>query len=125
RAGQATPLDLDRAHLDALATTHVKTSSPVRTRDTSAVLDYRGVLVSRLLDLAHADAAARTVTFVASDGYLSTISLDDARRWPILLALELEGRPIARSDGGPLLLAFPETGHPEVRARFGATAWCF
>lgn len=124
-AGQATPLDLDFTRLEALATTHIRTSSPVRTRDTAAVLDYRGVLLSALLDLAHADPSAQVITFVAADGFISTVDVADARRFPIVLALELDGKPIARADGGPLLLSFPETDFPEVRAKYREVSWCF
>lgn len=123
--GQATPTDLDFARLEALATTHVKTSSPVRTRDTAAVLDYRGVLVSALLDLAHADPSAQVITFVAADGFISTVDVADARRFPIVLALELDGKPITRADGGPLLLSFPETEFADVRAKYREVSWCF
>lgn len=123
--GEATPLVLDWSRLDALATTHVKTSSPVRTRDTSAVLDYRGVLLSKLLELAHAREAVDTLTFVASDGFISAVDASDARRFPIMLAVELDGKPIARSDGGPLLLVFPESEFPEVRAKYKEVSWCF
>jgi len=123
--GEATPLELDWSRLDALATTHIKTSSPVRTRDTKAVLDYRGVLLSKLLEVAHAKAGADSLTFVASDGFIASVDAADARRFPIMLAVELDGKPIARSDGGPLLLAFPESDFPEVRAKYKEVSWCF
>ncbi|CAN5463381.1 hypothetical protein BH09MYX1_BH09MYX1_38780 [soil metagenome] len=124
-AGQATALDLDFARLDALATTHVRTSSPVRTRDTAAVLDYRGVLLSALLDLAHGDPSAKVLTFVASDGFISTVDATAARKYPIMLAVELEGKPITRADGGPVLLIFPETEFADVRAKYHEVSWCF
>ena len=123
--GEVTPLELDWSRLDALATTHIKTSSPVRTRDTKAVLDYRGVLLSKLLELAHAKASADALTFVASDGFIAAVDAADARKYPVMLAVELDGKPIARSDGGPLLLAFPESDFPEVRAKYKEVSWCF
>jgi len=123
--GEASPLELDWSRLEAMATTHMKTSSPVRTRDTKAVLDYRGVLLSKLLELAHAKDGVETLTFVASDGFIASVAAADARKFPIMLAVELDGKPVARSDGGPLLLAFPESEFPEVRAKYTEVSWCF
>lgn len=55
---------------------------------------YRGVALATLLRLASAQAAARYVT-VASGGYSVVLTREQAEDQRVLLALELDGEPLA------------------------------
>jgi hypothetical protein len=62
---------------------------------------------------------------VAHDAFRSTIEVADARRWPIALALEMDGRPIPRAGGGPLFLVFPHATEPASARRYNDRYWSF
>lgn len=115
----------DWAALDELATSHVATRNPQNPTDRARVIDFRGVLVRDLLDRFAADPAATEVTFVALDGFRSTIDVDGLRRFRVLLALAADGAPIDRASGGPLYLVFPHSESPETEALYPDRYWSF
>jgi hypothetical protein len=117
--------NLGWSEVERLAQAHVKTTSPQNPADPTARIDFRGVPVSTLIDLAKPDPSVTEITFVAQDAFRSTISLEDARRWPILLAIEADGKPIPRSSGGPVFLIFPHSDFPESREKYPDRYWCF
>lgn len=116
------PLRFSWQQLQALATTHVKTSDPNHTSDIKEILDFRGVLVSTLLDK-FGKTDSTEVTFIAADAFQATISLTDLRRYPIMIAVERDGKEISRSDGGPLYLVFPHTQYPELQLKYTDKFW--
>ncbi len=115
----------DWAALDALATTHVPTKNPQNPTDRARVIDFRGVLVRDLLDRFAAAPAATEVTFVAIDGFRSTVDVAGARRFRVALALEADGAPIERTSGGPIYLVFPHSEAPDSEALYPDRYWCF
>ena len=64
---------LDWRALEAAATAHVATVNPQNPTDRARVIDFRGVLVRDLLDRFAAAPDVREVTFVALDGFRSTV----------------------------------------------------
>ena len=42
-----------------------------------------------------------------------------------MLALERNGKPLSRSDGGPLHLIFPYSDRPEIANKYSARYWAF
>lgn len=110
--------------LQTWANMRVRTRSPFKTSQIEGILDFRGIPVSTLLDKFVADRNSE-VTFVAFDAYRATISLEDLRRYPITLALEKNGKPISRSEGGPLFLVFPQTQYPELQKKYQEGFWVF
>jgi hypothetical protein len=115
---------LEWPELDALATAHVRTTNPHNTTHLEQIIEYRGVPVSKLLDRFGAAPAATEATFVSIDGYRATIDLEDARRFPIALAVAADGAPIDRWHGGPMYLVFPHREHPESK-RYSGRFWAF
>lgn len=105
--------------INALAKTHVKTTDPTHTSDVNAVLDYRGILISDLLDQSGAreeqGPGGAEVTIVAADGFLHARPLSDVKKFPILLAIERDGVPLVRKTGGPVLETMPHSSHPETK----------
>jgi hypothetical protein len=59
-----------------------------------------------LLDRVGVQAGATEVTVVAADAYYATMPLKDFVSQKGLLAIEENGKPIRRTDGGPLHLVF-------------------
>jgi hypothetical protein len=114
------------AELDALATEHVRApSSTLVQADTGASVDYRGVRVSTLLDRVPPADGVDELTFVAFDGYRTTISAKDARAFPIVIALEADGVRLTRSTAGPLFLVFPIRDYPELAKTYNWNQWAF
>jgi DMSO/TMAO reductase YedYZ molybdopterin-dependent catalytic subunit len=119
-----TPLRLAMKPLALLATIDVKTRTPENTQDFSAILDYRVVPLSTLLAKAGAKADATTVTLVATDAFRATVDIADLAKWPeIGLAVSLAGKPISRTQGGPVQLVFPYTTYADLEAQYGGRYW--
>jgi hypothetical protein len=120
------PVKLGWKDLKALATTHVLTPLPFKKVDnTNTSLDFRGVKVSTLLDKFGVAPDVTDVTFVAYDAYWQTLKLADLQNYPIAIALERNGKPIARPDGGPLFLVFPHAQYPETQKKFDERYWVY
>lgn len=69
------------------------------------VLDvpWAGVPLSALLDLAEPSAEATAVRFRSFDGaYTESMSLPQARRPDVIVALRMLGRPVSHDHGGPV-----------------------
>lgn len=121
------PVELNFEKLQALATTSVVTKEPHNTSnsDPNTSFQFRGVAVSKLLEKFGVAPNVTEVTFVAYDGYRSTVNLADLRRYPIIIALERNNRKISRSDGGPLYLVFPYDQHPQLQEQYPDRFWAF
>jgi DMSO/TMAO reductase YedYZ molybdopterin-dependent catalytic subunit len=73
-------------------------------QDTAA---WAGVSIAALLDRAGARSSAREVDIVCADGYMTAISLAQARSPSAYLAYELEGKIIPVLQGFPLRAILP------------------
>ncbi|MEB3338918.1 MAG: molybdopterin-dependent oxidoreductase [Leptolyngbyaceae bacterium] len=123
KAGQEHRLDWQA--LDALATHHTRTTDALNVITPDAQFDFRGILVSKLLEQVQIDPTVTDVTFVSQDAYRVNIPIAELRRYPIAIALERDGKPIPKNQGGPLYLVFPHTQHPEIKQKYGAAYWAF
>ncbi|MGW5325898.1 molybdopterin-dependent oxidoreductase [Streptomyces sp. NPDC004014] len=66
---------------------------------------FQGVALSRLLDAAGVRAAGRAVRFTYFDGtYTESLTLDQARRPDVLVALRMQDKDIGHDHGGPVRL---------------------
>ncbi|MFD7492901.1 molybdopterin-dependent oxidoreductase [Streptomyces sp. NPDC059832] len=66
---------------------------------------FEGVRLSALLDAAGVRAGAKAVRFTCFDGaYSESLTLAQARRADVLVALRLRDRPLTHSHGGPVRL---------------------
>lgn len=65
---------------------------------------WTGVPVSIILEEAGIKPEAKTVTFYASDGYTSSLTLDQAKGEGVFLAYKINGRTMQKADGGPVRL---------------------
>src|SRR5207248_866657 len=63
---------------------------------------WAGVRLSDLLDRAGVKDGAKGVVFRSFDGaYTETLSIDQARRPDVLVAYQIEGKPVPTAHGGP------------------------
>jgi hypothetical protein len=118
-------LKLNWQQLQALATSHVKTTDPLDIVHSNKIFDFRGVSVSELLKKISVANHVTDVTFVSYDSYQTTLSLKDLLRYPITLAIAKNEKPIARAQGGPLYLVFPYTQYPPLKQKYDSTNWAF
>ncbi|MFM9367872.1 molybdopterin-dependent oxidoreductase [Streptomyces sp. Da 82-17] len=66
---------------------------------------FEGVRLSRLLDAAGVRPEARAVRFTCFDGaYSESLTLEQARRDDVLVALSMRDRPLGHEHGGPVRL---------------------
>lgn len=99
------PRELSFADLQAMPQTDL-------TRDVQCVTGWRvphvawsGVRLSDLLDEVGVIDGAAAVTFGCSDGvYTESLSLEQARRDDVLIALSMQGGPVTHDHGGPVRL---------------------
>jgi DMSO/TMAO reductase YedYZ molybdopterin-dependent catalytic subunit len=78
---------------------------------------WSGVRLSHLLDAAGVRPQARAVTFRSFDGlYTESLTLGQARRDDVLVALTMLGAPVTHDHGGPVrLYAAPMYGYKSLK----------
>ncbi|MEK0083605.1 oxidoreductase [Benzoatithermus flavus] len=100
----------DRAMLEALGLSELKTS----TSWTDGVPTFRGVLAARLLDAV--GATGKVLHAVAANDYAVDLDADEMRRYPILLAMEQDGKQLRLRDRGPIWVVLPRDAYPELQS---------
>ncbi|MER6613155.1 molybdopterin-dependent oxidoreductase [Streptomyces xantholiticus] len=66
---------------------------------------FEGVKLSHLLDAAGVRSRARAIRFTCFDGtYSESLTLTQARRDDVLVALRMQDKPVSHSHGGPVRL---------------------
>ena len=102
---------LDRALLSAWGTDELRTSTPF----SDGLSTFSGVLASRLLDGLGADGTRLRAS--ALNDYVVTIPIDELRSFPVLLALDRDGRPLSVRDRGPIWVIYPWSEYPQLDDR--------
>lgn len=93
---------LDLETLEELPLTTVSIPEPFIGRD----VEFTGVSVDNLMEVAGAEASASSITMTALDDYVIDIPMDLVRAESVLLATQADGAPIAIADGGPIRIIF-------------------
>lgn len=102
---------LDRNLLLAWGADQLRTTTPF----TEGVGTFSGVLASRLLEILGAEG--RWLLTRALNDYAVTIPIEELRAYPVLLAVDHDGRPLSVRDRGPVWLIYPWSQHPELADR--------
>ena len=78
---------------------------------------WAGFRVKDLLDRVQPHTSATAIRFVSAEkGYHDSLTLDQARLPDVLLAYEMDERPLSRPHGAPLRLVIPEMyGYKNVK----------
>lgn len=73
--------------------------------------------------LSAAGARGQRLTAVGLNDYRADIPLEDLQRWPVIVALQVDGAPVAVRDKGPLMVMYPFDDDRSLRrARYFARA---
>ncbi|HTO24375.1 MAG TPA: molybdopterin-dependent oxidoreductase [Gaiellaceae bacterium] len=96
---------------DQVSTFHCVTGWTVKN------VHWGGVRVADLLASAGPDANAGAIQFVSMEQpYVDYLTLDQARLADVMLAYEMDGKPLPREHGAPLRLVIPEMyGYKNVK----------
>lgn len=113
------------SELQKLSPQEIKTTNPHNTENREAIQTFQGIKISQLLEKSEVDSGVKEVTFLSSNNYRVTVSLEDLRKYPILLAWGKDGQPLSRSQGGPLYLVFPYSDYPELLDKYSDAFWAF
>lgn len=100
--------DFDRAMLEALGVSRLEATSPW----TDGRRKFQGVLARDLL-LA-VGAQGQLLTAIGQDDYSIDIPASDFMRYPVLLALQMDGKYLHIRDQGPVLIVYPRDDYAEL-----------
>ena len=107
----------DRPMLEALGVQKLTTSSAWTTGPT----EFEGVLASAVLDAVGAEGTAVHAT--ALNDYAVTIPIDELRRYPVLLALKMNGQYLKIMDKGPIWIVYPRDQYRELQDSLTDKKW--
>ena len=109
----------DAAMLDALPKRTTTASTPWYPQKTQ----FDGPLGAALLDKVGASGAVLKVT--ALNDYAVEIPVADLRKWPVILATTINGKPISVREKGPIFVIYPFDEEPSLynELYFGRSAW--
>ena len=111
--------DFDLAMLNGLRNRKTETSTPW----TKGKMAFEGPLLSEILDAVGCTGSQLRVT--ALNDYTTTIPVQDARKWPVILATHMNGTPLTIRQKGPLFVIYPFDEYPKLynEMYFFRSAW--
>ena len=115
--GSGPVVKLDRAMLESLGVTKLKTS----TAWTSGESVFEGVLARDLLDAVGAQGTVVVAT--ALNDYVTSIPLREFYDYPVMLAFKMDGRNLEVKDKGPIWIVYPRDQHPELQNSMADKNW--
>ncbi len=112
-----TPYRLTYDELIALPPTHLDKDFQCVTGWRVTDVEWKGVLLSDLLDRAGVQDGATALRFTSFDGtYTESLTLEQARRSDVIVAYQLEGDDISSAHGGPVrLYVAPMYGYKSIK----------
>lgn len=115
KAGAGGKIAFDRATLESLGM--VKFTS--KNKWMSAPATYEGVLGSALLDAVGVPKGMNTMRMVAINDYVVHIPVADFRKWPVILAIKMDGKYMTVRNKGPIWVVYPN----HVYKKLGSPAY--
>lgn len=100
---------LDRAMLQSIGMKTLKTSNQYE----PGVHDFKGVMLKDLLSFL--GASGSTLIASALDGYSIEIPVHDADRFPVILAMEKNGKQMTVREKGPIWVVYPIDQFKELK----------
>ncbi|MEO9654722.1 molybdopterin-dependent oxidoreductase [Marinomonas sp.] len=101
-------VQFDRAMLLALGMSDLQTETPWSEGSDL----YQGPMLSALLETVGAQGNALKVT--ALNDYSAVVPSEDASKYNVLLAMDINGKPMSVRDKGPLFFLYPFSDNPEL-----------
>jgi hypothetical protein len=86
-------------------------------------VSFEGPLGSALLDAVSAKGTKLKV--VALNDYAAEIPVEDFRKWPVILATKLDGKPMSVREKGPIFVIYPFDADPSLfnEQYFSRSVW--
>jgi len=111
--------EFDMAALEALPGRVTRTETPW----TKGTTTFEGPLGSALLD--RVGATGTSLHVVALNDYAVDVPVEDLRKWPVILALKNNGKPMSVRDKGPIFIIYPFDVDPSLRNEriFSRSVW--
>ncbi len=115
----AAAAEFDLAMLKALPVHELATKNPWK----EPVMTYAGPALSTLLRLV--GAHGQSLRLVALDNYEATVPMQDVERFNPVLALRVDGKPLALRTLGPIQVMYPFDQYPELNVELyaGRAVW--
>lgn len=84
---------------------------------------FQGVLLDKLM--AYVGAKGKKVTAIALNDYVTTIPIEDFKRFDVLLAFKRDGNYMPVRDKGPLFIVYPYDSDPQLQSQvyYMRSAW--
>ncbi len=109
----------DRDMLEALGLETVETANPWY----DGRVRFEGVSIDKLMRLV--GAKGTKVTAVALNDYVSSLPMEDFRKFKVILAMKRDGNYMAVRDKGPLFIIYPYDSDPQLQSQtyYTRSAW--
>ncbi len=117
RTNAAERAELDRPALEGLGMTAIVTA----TDWTQGKKRFEGPLVRDVLDAV--GASGDSIVAVALNDYKFTIPIADFRRYPVILALKMDGAYMSVREKGPIWIVYPQDQFPELDTATTKNKW--
>lgn len=111
--------EFDLAMLENMGLQTIETSSPWYDKR----VRYEGVSLEKLMNLV--GAKGTKVTAVALNDYVTTIPLEDFKKFNVILAMKRDGNYMSIRDKGPLFVIYPYDSIAELQSQiyYTRSAW--
>lgn len=109
--------EFDRAMLDALGVTELNTSHSWG----EGIAKFEGVVAAKLLDAV--GARGTKIRAVAVNDYAIDLEVSELRKYPVMLALRMNGADLRLRDRGPIWIVYPRDTYPELKAETHNFKW--
>ena len=105
---------LEKLGMETLVTTTPWYSGKVR---------FDGISLSKLMDLV--GAKGKSARVLALNDYTTIVPLDDFHKFPVILALKMNGEYMRIRDKGPLFIVYTYDSSPELQNQiyYSRSAW--
>lgn len=109
----------DRDMLEALGLQTVETTNPWY----DGRVRFEGVSIDKLMTVV--GAKGTKVTAVALNDYVSSLPMEDFRKFNVILAMKRDGNYMAVRDKGPLFIIYPYDSDPQLQSQtyYTRSAW--
>ena len=107
----------DKAMLEKIGISTLRTT----TTWTDGVVTFEGVPFSVLLDTVNAQGTK--VSAIAVNDYAIELDTAELRRYPVLLAMRMNGQEMRIRDKGPIWVVYPRDDFPELASEDNNFKW--
>jgi hypothetical protein len=114
-----TVAEFDRAMLENIGLETIETTTPWY----DSRVRFEGVPLDKLMQFVGATGTKMTV--VALNDYVTTIPMEDFKKFKVVLALKRDGNYMPVRDKGPLFIVYPYESDPQLQSQtyYTRSAW--